>query len=659
MRAELRPDERGAVDDESRGGGGRLLTRERATLLAAILGLSVTILDQTVVFVALPAMERDLMLGFNGQQWVVNGYLLTLAAFLLLGGSLGDLFGRRRLFLYGLAGFGLASLACALAPTGETLIAFRLLQGLGAAMLMPNTLALITSCFEGKARAAAIGSWSAWGGLAAAIGPLVGGLLIEAFSWRAIFYLSLPIVAAAMAIALWRVEESRDEEATQRRLDASGAALAALALGGLSYALVQGPAIGWGSPTVIGAGIAFIAATAAFIARERRARSPMLPLGLFRIRNFVAANAATLALYGVFNGAFFLLIIYLQAALGYSALVAGTASVPVSLTMVLLASRLGRLTAPLGPSRPMAVGLTLVGGGLALLSTLDPDDSYWTGVLPGVLVFALGLALTVPPLTNAAVSSVPGPRSGLASAVNTAVARTAGLVFVAVLGLVFAVVFRATLPTPQASPDPAVIAEARDRPTGALESGIVDQAQAQVEALLVDATVDAYRAAMLAAVLVALLGALLAWRTVEDPADRRRLREWLKRLRRRGDTHSAQPRGDHSRQRARDDRRIRSRGKSEAPAADARETRAGGHAMVAGPLQEAGETQELRFRLRGMRCSGCERAVESAVAAVAGVHQVAADRRTGEVRILVDRQTDPASLLASINGAGYGISVNE
>ncbi len=536
------------------GGGGGLLTRQRATLLAAILGLSVTILDQTVVFVALPAMERDLSLGLNGQQWVVNGYLLTLSAFLLLGGSLGDLFGRRRLFLYGLAAFGVASLACALAPSGETLIAFRLLQGLGAAMLMPNTLALVTSCFEGKARAAAIGSWSAWGGLAAAIGPLVGGVLIELFSWRAIFYLSLPLVAAAMAVALWRVEESRDEQPSQRRLDASGAALAALTLGGLSFALVQGPAIGWSSPTVIGAAAAFVAGGGAFIAREHTARAPMLPLALFRIRNFVAANAATLALYGVFNGAFFILIIYLQAALGYSALAAGTASVPVSLTMVGLASRLGRLTAPLGPRRPMALGLTLVGAGLALLAGLEPGDSYWTGVLPGVLVFAFGLALTVPPLTNAAVSSVPGPRSGLASAVNTAVARTAGLVFVAVLGLVFAVVFRSTLPPPAATDDPAVVAAARDRPTAALESGITDEAQPQLQAVLADATVDAYRAAMLTAVLVALLGALLAWRTIEDPADRCGIRQWLTRLRGGRDDERPEPDGHDDAQRRRDGR---------------------------------------------------------------------------------------------------------
>lgn len=505
--------------------------RERATLLVAILGLGITILDETVVFVALPAMERDLALGLNGQQWVVNGYLLTLSAFLLLGGSLADLFGRRRLFLYGLAGFGVASLACALAPSGETLIAFRLLQGLAAAMLMPSTLSLLTSCFEGKARAAAIGSWSAWGGVSAAIGPLVGGVLIDAFSWRAIFVLSLPLVAAAMAVTVWGVSESRDERLSSRRVDASGAALAAVALAGLAFGLIQGPTVGWTSASVIGAFSLSAVATAAFVVRERRARAPMLPLTLFRIRNFTAANAATLALYGVFNGNFFILIIYLQTALDYSALAAGAASVPLTLMMVGLASRLGRLTAPLGPRRPMALGLLLIASGLGVLAALEPGDSYWTMVLPGVLLFGLGLAFAVPPLTDAAVSSVPDSRSGLASAVNNAVARTAALLFVAVLGLVFAVTFRAALPAPDAAAPPTAVQQARERPTAALEPAITGDAGPALRDELVDATVDAYRAAMLAGVLVALLGMLLAWRGVQDPADRCALSTWWRQLR--------------------------------------------------------------------------------------------------------------------------------
>lgn len=504
--------------------------RERATLVAAVLGLSVTILDETVVFVALPAMERELALGLDGQQWVVNGYLLTLSAFLLLGGALADRFGRRRVFVLGLAGFGGASLACALAPSGETLIGFRLVQGLAAAMLMPSTLALIAGCFEGEARKAAIGSWSAWGGVAAAVGPLVGGVLIDAFSWRAIFLLSLPIVAAAVALTWWRVEESRAGDAGAGGLDGVGAALAALALAGLSLGLIRIPGAGLGAATVIGSLAGAVVAAAAFIVRERRTPQPMLPLGLFRIRNFTAANAATLALYGAFNGNFFILVIYLQTALGYSPLQAGAASVPLTVVMVGLASRLGRLTAPLGPRRPMVAGLVLVAAGLAVLARLEPGDGYWTAVLPGVLLFGLGLAFAVPPLTDAAVSSVPGARSGLASAVNNAVARTAALIFVALLGLIFAAGFRASLPDAATAEARRAFAQARERPTSALEPAVAG-ARPQVRRRLVDATVDAYRAATLAGVLVALAGVLVAWRGVRDPDDRPTLRTWALSLR--------------------------------------------------------------------------------------------------------------------------------
>jgi copper chaperone CopZ len=390
----------------------------------------------------------------------------------------------------------------------------------------------------------------------------------------------------------------------------------------------------------------------------------MLPLGLFRIRNFVAANAATLALYGVFNGAFFLLIIYLQAALGYSALTAGTASVPVSLTMVALASRLGRLTSPLGPRRPMTLGLTLVAVGIGLLAWLDPGDSYWTGVLPGVLIFAFGLALTVPPLTNAAVSSVPGPRSGLASAVNTAVARTAGLVFVAVLGLIFAVVSRSQLPAPQASDNPAVIIDARDRPTAALESGIVDRAQPQLQTVLTDATVDAYRAAMLAAVLVALLGALLAWRTIEDPGDRCGLREWLTRLgqSRRRDSPASSDRGHRAQRRDGRQSTLRDGSVEAATDGDGDAKPAVGKSADGGDAAGAldGAPPELRIRVRGMRCSGCERAVETAVADVPGVREAKANYRTGDVWILTDTSgVDAEMIRQSIDRAGYRIRVED
>lgn len=318
--------------------------QKRWTLVAATLGLSVTILDETVVFLALPAIERDLGIGLSGQQWVVNGYLLTLSALLLVGGALADLLGRRRFFLIGLSGFGAASLAAALSPSGGFLIGARLTQGFFAALVMPTTLAILTATFRGEERGAAIGSWAAWSGVAAAVGPLVGGVLIGALSWRWIFVLSLPIVAAAGAVGFRTVQESRDEKMDRSDLDFAGGLLAIMALGGLAFSLIQGPEVGWTAAGVIIAAALAAAALAAFLWRERRARSPMLPLDLFRSRNFSAANGATLALYGVFNGNFFILLIYLQTALDYTPLAAGAATLPVTLLMLGLSSRVGRVS---------------------------------------------------------------------------------------------------------------------------------------------------------------------------------------------------------------------------------------------------------------------------------------------------------------------------
>ncbi len=365
-------------------------SRKRWTLVAAIIGLNITILDETVVFLALPAINRDLQVSLTGQEWIVNAYLLSLSALLLVGGSLADFLGRRRLFLYGLGAFGIASLACGLAPTGGVLIAFRLVQGAAAALVMPSTLALLTTSFRGEERGAAIGSWASWGAVAAAVGPPVAGVLIGAVSWRAIFFLSLPLVAAAMAIGLWAVEESRNEQITARHVDLVGAALAALGLGGLSFGLVQGPALGWGDASVLVAAAAGVLALAGFYIQERRTESPMLPLQLFRSRNFSAANGATLALYAIFNGNFFVLTIYLQTALGYSPLAAGLATLPITLLMITLASRLGRFAARTGPRLPMTAGLLLTGVGLGLLAFLQPGDSYPLHVLPGVIVLVSG-----------------------------------------------------------------------------------------------------------------------------------------------------------------------------------------------------------------------------------------------------------------------------
>ena len=494
--------------------------RKRWTLIAAIIGLNITILDETVVFLALPAINRALHVSLNGQEWIINAYLLSLSALLLAGGSLADLFGRRRLFLYGLVAFGVASLACGLAPTGGALIGFRLVQGAAAAMVMPSTLALLTASFSGEERGAAIGSWASWGAVAAAVGPLVAGVLIGAVSWRAIFFLSLPLVAAAIAIGVWAMEESRNEQITVRHIDLVGAALAALGLGGLSFALVQGPALGWGDATVLLSAATGVVALAGFLLQERRAKSPMLPLRLFRSRNFSAANGATLALYAIFNGNFFILTIYLQTVLGYSPLAAGLATLPVTLLMIGLASRLGRLAVRTGPRLPMSTGILLAGAGLGLLAFVEPGDSYLLHVLPGVFVFGLGLALTVPPLTNTAVSAVPDSQAGVASGVNDEAARVAALLGVAVVSLVFATVFRLSLekPNPALDPDSArVIQLARDQPSGALEIAMPQRLRPQVLPALRSASINAYRGAMGAGVLIALAGAVVAFVGIQNP----------------------------------------------------------------------------------------------------------------------------------------------
>jgi EmrB/QacA subfamily drug resistance transporter len=496
-------------------------SRKRWTLVAATLGLGVTILDETVVFLALPAIDRDLDVGLTGQQWIVNGYLLPLAALLLVAGSLADRYGRRRLFVLGLLGFGVASLAAGLAPSGELLIAARIVQGTFAAVLMPSTLALLVATYKDEERAGAIGAWAAWGGAAAAVGPLVAGVLIAVASWRWVFFLSLPIVAVAVGLALWAVPESTADRARQDRPDLLGALLATLAIGAASYAVVQGPEAGWTDPAVLAAALLAPLTGGAFLFQERRCANPMLPLGLFRSRDFAAANASTVTLYAVFNGNFFLLTIYLQTALDYSALEAGAATLPLTLLMLALAERFGRLGERRGPRPLMVTGQLLAAAGLLLLSFLAPGDDYLREVLPGVVLFGTGLAFTVAPLTNTAVSAVGDEQAGLASGVNNAAARLAGLLGVAAIGLVFAVAFRGDLPT---SPNgqPGAIEQARQSPTSALDLSLEPPVRAVVE----DASVRGYRLGMWTGAGLAAVGALIALAGVgtagrSGPAERR------------------------------------------------------------------------------------------------------------------------------------------
>lgn len=405
----------------------------RWVLLATVTGSGLAFLDATTVTVALPAIGSDLGAGIAGLQWVLNAYTLALTALIPLGGALADRFGRRRLFQLGVVWFAGASLLCALAPTTEVLVAARGLQGVGGALLTPGSLAILQASFAPGDRARAIGAWSGLSGIAAAAGPVAGGWLVDAFSWRWIFYVNLPLAVLVVAIAARYVPESRDPQAP-RGFDVPGAVLVATGLGCLSWALISAGEHGVG-PAQVGLGLAGLAALAGFVAVQARSRHPMLPLSMFANRQFTAANLATLAVYAALAGMMFLVVIYLQQVAGYSALAAGAALLPVTALMLLFSARAGALAERIGPRWPMTIGPLVMAAGMLLLLRLSPDASYLGTVLPAVLVFGAGLALTVAPLTATVLAGVPSRHSGIASAVNNALSRGAGLLAVAVLPL--------------------------------------------------------------------------------------------------------------------------------------------------------------------------------------------------------------------------------
>jgi EmrB/QacA subfamily drug resistance transporter len=403
--------------------------RGRWVLAAAVLGSGVAMIDGTVVNVALPALGRSLGASFADLQWTINGYTLSLAALILLGGSLGDRFGRRRVFVLGTVWFGVASALCALAPDIRVLVAARVLQGVGGALLTPGSLAILQASFVPEDRGRAIGSWSGLGAVAAAIGPFVGGLLVEV-SWRLVFVVNLPLCAVVVLVAARHVPESSDPEAA-RSVDLPGALCGALGLAGLTYALIGlGGEVG---PAVVVTGVAGVVLLAAFVVVERRSREPMLPMDVFAERQFSAANAVTFAVYAALAGVFFLLVVHLQVVVGWSPLEAGAASVPITVLMLLLSTRSGALAARLGPRLQMSAGPLVCAVGTVALSRIGAGASYVTAVLPGVLLFGLGLVTTVAPLTITVLAAAPVRHAGLASGVNNAVARTAGLLAVAVL----------------------------------------------------------------------------------------------------------------------------------------------------------------------------------------------------------------------------------
>jgi len=497
-------------------------------LVATILASGIVFLDSSVVNVALPAIDRQLNTGLSGLQWIVDGYVLTLAAFLILGGSLGDRFGRRRMMMIGLVGFAVASVASGFAPSLSFLIGARLLQGCAGALLVPGSLALLRSNYsDPEQRGQAIGQWSGWSGITTVIGPLLGGWLVDSFSWRWIFFINVPIVVAALWMLYQHVAESWDEQADQR-LDWTGGLLAMAGLGGLAYGLIEGPVLGWNSLPVLAAlaGGALILAIFPFV--EARREAPMVPLDLFRSRNFTGANLVTLGVYFALSGTTFFLVIYLQNVGGYSALNAGLALAPISLIMLLLSPQFGKLAGKLGARWFMAAGPVVLAGGLLLFTRLDPQANFVSEVLPAVVVFGLGLASTVAPLTNTVISAVPDRRSGVAAAINNVASRVAGLLAVAGLGVVVSLTFNASLDQRTSGmnlnqPAQQALNEIARNPTGSTTSpALPEQAQNAVN----DAYTLAFRRALEVCAALAFAGGGVAALTIrKEPAESKTIPE--------------------------------------------------------------------------------------------------------------------------------------
>ena len=502
------------------------VARKRWTLVACIMGSGIVLLDGTVVNVALPTIQRALGGGLAAQQWVVNGYLLTLGSLILIGGSLGDLFGERRVFAIGVSGFGVASLICALAPSIGVLVAARALQGVAGALLVPSSLAVIVNTFPESERGAAIGSWTAWGAIAGVLGPLAGGELLALGSWRLIFLMNIPLVIACVALILVAIPASapRDEGPARpaRRVDYTGAILCALGLGGPVFALIEQPRLGWSSPAVIVPLIAGVALLVMFLLYESRAQGPMLPLGLFRRRNFSAGNVETFAMYAGLAILFFFLVLFLQQIGGYTPLQSGLATLPVTIVMFVLSRRFGALADKYGPRFFMGAGPLLAAAGLLLFQRVGVKADYVSEVLPPLLVFSLGLSMTVAPLT-AAVLAGSEHQAGIASGVNNAIARVAGLLGTASVGAVIASSFAASMnsrlqDTPLGGAAQAAVRAAKRLPLGQPDVHGVPAAQAHaVSVAAQQASLHSFHLGMMIAAALVALGGVVGVAGIRNP----------------------------------------------------------------------------------------------------------------------------------------------
>ena len=514
---------------------GATLNRKTGTLVAAILGSGIVFLDSTVVNVALQKIGQDLPSShfgiLEGESYVYNGYLLSLSALLILAGALADAYGRRRLFVIGLVGFGASSVLCGFAPNIETLIAFRIVQGAAGALLVPGSLALITHTFQGPERGSAIGLWAAAAAATAILGPFVGGTLVQTISWRAVFFINVPLIAIALWAAWRYVEESRDPDAS-RSFDWLGAVVVALAVGGLSFGAIYGQQHEWSDG--IGQVAILVGAIAAvlFVVLMARGRHPLVPLGLFRSRNFSVTNLSTFLIYGALYVIGYQQSIFSQGTLAYSAAAAGLMGLPGALLLMLLSSRVGKLGAKFGPRRFMAIGPAIMGGGILWLTrmpsssgawNLQPGDlaswvppaGYLTDFLPATILFGLGLAITVAPLTTALMASVPESRAGLGSAVNNAISRVGpqlagALIFVAITGAFYADLSSKAPGVDTSSAQVRVEIAPLNRPAASVGPVLVEAAR--------EASTDSFRLAMGLAAGLLLVGAAVNAIGIRDPA---------------------------------------------------------------------------------------------------------------------------------------------